>query len=74
MLHFLLENIEIKIIKMAEGGELRKVEQIRFSEDDTEGQTEKIDTQKIDRIDYLSFLEKHDDRDLEGGGGKTWAE
>ena len=49
---------------MAEGGELRHVEQIRFSEEETEGQTEKIDTKKIDRIDNLSLLEKHDDRDL----------
>jgi len=49
---------------MAEGGELRQVEQKRFSEEETEGITEKIDTTKIDRIDNLSFFGKNDDRDL----------
>ena len=49
---------------MAEGGELRNVEQLRFLEEEDEEQREKIDTKKIDRIDPLSLLGKHDDRDF----------
>jgi hypothetical protein len=52
---------------MAEGGELRQVEQIRFSEDDTEGQTEKINTQKTTSLCLENMT-------IGIWGRKTWAE